>query len=373
MASPLLAALDVRIAATAADSRDAVRLRARRVAVLTREGRLDAARTELAALHAQYRDRPDAVVSGWLHLADGIALHCGGHDAAARDRFGRVLALGSAAGVVPLQALGAAWLAQLACLEEDFAATAGFLARCFAVVEADHHAARGRACLVAAQAWHRAGRFEAAQPWYRRTRLHATSEGDQATLAASMHDRAWLSALQLRRAALAGNAPAGEVRAVLAGAESVEHFCGLTGVVLPIAPARLLRAHALALLGRHAEAQRLFTAHLLEATPLLGGLASLRCAALAELAWCCVGLGDTAGASAGAVAAQDALHDGLPQHQRAFVHGRLAQVQAALGDAVAAERHAAQAEAAWDTHAKEQEHAAALLEAALGSFTADGT
>lgn len=370
MASPLLAALEARVAA-AADRRDAACLRAERAALLARHGQLDAARRELASLHAQHDVRGDALVSAWLHLADGLVLHFGASGAAARDKLGRALALGGAVAAPRVQALSAAWLAQLACLDEDFASTAKWLSRSLAAAEGDHHAARSRAGLVAAQAWHWAGRLDLALPWYRQARLHATAEGDQATLGTLMHDMVWLRALHARRASLADASRLEEARAVLAGTESVGHFGERTGMAPAASLQRLLRAHALAMLDRHGEAIPLFVAYL-EAIPRAepGGIDGLRCAALAELAWCRVNTGDAAAASAFALAAQDALHDGLRQHQRAFVHGRLAQVYARLGHADAATQ-AERATAAWHAHAVAQDRALALLHAALPPLVAD--
>ena len=370
MASPLLAVLEARIAA-AADRRDAACLRAERAALLARHGQLVAARRELASLHAQHDVRGDALVSAWLHLADGLALHFGASGAAARDKLGRALALGGAAAAPRVQALSAAWLAQLACLDEDFASTAKWLSHSLAAAASDHHAARSRAGLVAAQAWHWAGRLDMAQPWYRQAHLHATAEGDQATLGVLMHDRAWLGALHARRASLADASRLEEARAVLAGIDSAGHFGERTGVALPAPSQRLLRAHALAMLDRHGEAAPMFVAYL-EATPRAGpgGLDGLRCAALADLAWCRVNTDAAAEASTLACAARDALHDGLRQHQRAFVHGRLAQVYAKLGHADAA-THAERAAAAWHAHAAAQDRALGLLHEALPPLVAD--
>ena len=370
MASPLLARLEARLAATA-DPRDAACLRAERTLLLAREGRLDAARHELAALHAHHGGRADAVVSAWLHLADGLVQHCGGSRPAARDKLRRAMALGSAAGAPHVQALSAAWLAQLACLDEDFASAARLLSRALATAGRDDHAARSRACLVAAQAWHWAGRLDLALPWYRRARLHATDEGDQATLAGLMHDMAWLRALQARRASLAGASCVDEARTVLAGTESVGHFGERIGMAALLASVRQLRAHALAMLERYGEAAPLFAAHLeTAAADEPGRPDGLRSAALADLAWCRVNTGDPAEASALALAAQDDLHDGLCQHQRAFVHGRLAQVHARLGH-TAAVTHAERAAAAWHAHAGAQDRTGRLLNEALSPVAVD--
>ena len=92
MASQLLASIDARIAA-AQDPLDAVCLRAERAGLLARQGDLDEARAELAALHRLHERERHPLVSAWLHLADGLVLHFTNQSAAARDRMLRSLAL----------------------------------------------------------------------------------------------------------------------------------------------------------------------------------------------------------------------------------------------------------------------------------------
>ena len=112
MASPLLASIDARMAATQ-DPLDAICLRVERAGLLARQGDLDEARAELALLQALHERRRHPLVSAWLHLADGLVLHFTNQSAAARDRMLRSLALSTAIQSRPVQALSAAWLAQI--------------------------------------------------------------------------------------------------------------------------------------------------------------------------------------------------------------------------------------------------------------------
>ena len=108
MASRLLSALDARIA----KCRDPVEnacLRAEKAALLARQGYLDAARAELAIVHARYDGRPNAVVSAWVNLAEGLIAFYGSLSLKAKDKLIRAIALSSAVGNRDVWALGAAW------------------------------------------------------------------------------------------------------------------------------------------------------------------------------------------------------------------------------------------------------------------------
>ena len=86
MASRLLSALDARIA----KCRDPVEnacLRAEKAALLARQGYLDAARAELAIVHARYDGRPNAVVSAWVNLAEGLIAFYGSLSLKAKDKL----------------------------------------------------------------------------------------------------------------------------------------------------------------------------------------------------------------------------------------------------------------------------------------------
>jgi len=352
MASPLLASIDARIAA-ARNPLDSACLRAERAGLLARQGDLDEARAELAQLHALHDRAPDALVSAWLHLADGLVLHFTNESTAARDRMLRSLALSTAIQAREVQGLSAAWLAQIEFLREDFFSCAKYLRISFQVAGDEDHAARSRACLVAAQCFHWANRFDLALPWYRNTRNHSISGGDQATVGALMHNMAWLRVIQARHASVSGSSHREEVCQILSGAESLGHFDALTGMAPLASLVPVLRAHVLTLLERYAEARDLFIAHMESATA--GGLQRLMGPALVDLAWCRVNVGDSAGARCDADDAQAGLSDSTHGDERAFIHGRLVQVYETLGILERAHHHEQMAIISWKAHAERQQ------------------
>jgi hypothetical protein len=358
MASRLLSALDARIA-KARDPLESTCLRAERAALFARQGRLDDARTELAAIHARYDGRPDAAVSAWTSLAEGLVAFYDDLSPAARDKMLRAHALSSAAGERRVRALSAAWLAHLDYLGDDFEPMVRRLGIALTETPAGTGSALARASLVAAQSYHWAERLDLAMPWYARARQHATDEGDETLLSALMHNMAWLRAMEARRLAVAGVVDREQVRQVLLGAESTGHFDQRVGTASLRSLVPILRAHVLSLLGRHAEALALFDTHWSAA--LADGLATMQCGMLAETAWCRTQVGDFEGARRDAGSARGHLADCTQPGDSAAARGRLAQVFAALDDPDEAARHRVAAEADWQAHGERQRRLLALL------------
>jgi hypothetical protein len=164
-------------------------LRAERAALLARQGLLDEARAELASIHGRYDGRPNAVVSAWTSLAEGLVIYFENLGDAARDKIMRSLALSEAIRAKSILALSAAWLAQMDFSRLDFEPMVQHLSVALRTAGSSQHSALSRASLVVAQAYHWAERLDLALPWYGRARQHASTEGDESTINALMqHD-----------------------------------------------------------------------------------------------------------------------------------------------------------------------------------------
>lgn len=363
MSSRLLKQLDAAIEA-AGHPVKADCLRAERAGVLARLGRFDEARRTLTALQQQYALQPSMAVSAWVSLAEGLMAHYGKLGAAeASDKIHRAYAMSGAARELTLNALACAWLAHLDYVRHDFASMARRVAETRRLADAGHHAAQSRLSLVVAQAYHYAGRYERAQPWYALARQHGTAAGDDAMLAALMANMAWLNASQARQNVLSGPGEAQATRQAMLGAESSQNFDALVGTAALDALAPVMRAQLLSLQGRHAEALRLYEQHLDGA--LAQGAAHMANWLRADQAWCRMQLKQADLAQVDVQAAEAANHEECDLDDRAATHSRLAQVYAALGQIEMARQHSQQAEAAWRALADEQAEVVRLLDAAL--------
>jgi hypothetical protein len=364
--SRALAQLDSAMAA----ERDPVRLacfRAERAGLWARHGHVEQARAELADLHAHQQRHGSPALGAWLCLVQGLIDHFSDLDPAARNHMMRAHALSSAARLRPLIALSAAWLAHMDYVQHDLAAMGRHVAEALQEAAADDHAARARASIVVAQAYHYGGRLDLAQPWYQRTREHATALGDQATLSALMHNRAWLSGNQARMASIfepaASRADSDRVRHALLSAESTGYFDARLGTASLGSLVPMLRAQLLLVQGEHAQALALYEEHYSAA--MQEGLERMKAVIVADMAWCKLRLGRTVEGLADARAALASVDRGCDIDDLAVAQGRLAQLYAALGDEATALQLDAQARADLKVHRDEQARIVAVLDAAL--------
>ncbi len=365
MTSRLLSHLDAAITAAALPS-EADSLRAERASLLARHGQLDEARTAIAALQARYSLNPHPRVNAWISLAEGLTGYFSDLGAAAHDKIRRAYAVSAASRDRRLNALAAAWLAHMDYTAYDFNAMGRHVAEALQLADAQHHSARARACLVVALAYHFGGRFDAAQPWYAKARLHASDEGDEAMLSAIMYNMAGLLADQSRHAAMTGVHDSAMLRRAELSLQSATNLDALVGIASLDALVPLHQARVCTLQGQWAEAIRLYEAHFSDG--LLQGLDRMRASLGADLAWCRLQAGQREQAARDARAAQVAVAHDRDADDRAAAHHRLAQVFEALGQDDDAARHREQAAADWQVHALEQAASIAAIEKAVASI-----
>lgn len=358
MASRLLSAIDARIKKTRDPVENAC-LRAERAALLARQGQLDAARAELSALRARFDARPHAIVSAWASLAEGLVAYFKDLSTSARDKFKRALALGRAIEARPIQALSAAWLAQMDFSMFDFESMIRHLGEALESAPATLHSARSRASLVVAEAYHWSERLDLALPWYSLARDHASAEGDEATLSALMHNMAWLRTGEARRRSVFGTGDAREAHFARLGAESIDSFDALIGMNSLNSLVPLLRSQVLILDEEFARALELLAAHTEQARS--EGLDRMACVLLADTAWCKLRTGDIAGARSDAGLALQSITAQTHVDDVAMTHSRLSQIHASLGEADAANRHDSTAREAWQLHMDRQGQLSELL------------
>jgi hypothetical protein len=362
--SRLLARLEAQISASRHPIETAC-LRAERAGFLARQGHLQEAHKEIAELQTRFAIHPNAAVSAWLHLADGLHDYFSDFGAAALDKIQRAHALAAAAGLKPLQALSAAWLAQLqfGAREDDRAAASA--AEALKLAAPDDHSTRSRVGILLARAYHVAGRPDLAQPWYQSARQHAVADGDDAALSALLQNQSWLRGHQVRLAELFGELPNDDSRQALMIAESTGHFDAGVGAASLGSLVPMLRAQLLVVQCRFGEALALLRDHLDAAEK--DGLGRLRASFLADIAWCECRLGapDDARRDADeAVRRLDAVSD---VDDRALAQGRIAQVCAALGDDARAAQYREAAQRDYETHRAEQQRIVELMDAAVAS------
>jgi hypothetical protein len=361
MRSRLLARLDAAIARTR-DPVELACLRAERAGFLGRHGQVELARGQIQDLQRQFARQPHAAVSAWLALAEGqTEQYIDLGSTLAHDRLKRAYALSAAAALQPLRALSAAWLAHAHYLRDEYERMAALCAEALRLAAPDQHSARWRAGLTAAVAFHYAGRFDLAQPWYAAARQHALADGDEVALSAVLYNQAGLRADQARQAAAFGGAGGSEAVHASMGMDSAGNLDAGLGIQSLDWLVPLMRAQLLVVEGRFGEALALIDQH--GQRIQAGWRDRMHACLLADRAWCLLQLGRGAEARAEAeVAEQQLLESPSEVDDRALAHARLAQLFQAFGDAARAGEHRALAERDRAAYVAQQ---AAMLRAAL--------
>lgn len=361
--SRVMKRLDAAIA-TSRNPMDLACLKAERALFLTRLGRFDQARAVIDELRTVQARSPSPALAVWLCLNEGVLEQVTQHGATARDRILRAYALSVAARLRPMIALSAAWLAFLDYVDGDLPSLARRLSEALQEAGKDQHAARSRACLVAAQAFHWGGRLDLARPWYQRARDHAQAEGDDLTVAALMLNRAVIDGNQLRAASIFEVEPDDQaLRQALLAAESSGNFNDYVGKAATKALVPVLRAQLLLAQRDHAGALALYEAHLDDVRS--EGLDHIRPPIDADMAWCKLNLGRRDEALSDALAAAQSFGPDCEEEARAAAHGRLAQVFKALDMPAEAQQQNELAQANLQAYRAQQAELLALVGEAL--------
>ena len=310
-----------------------------------RLGRFDEARSTLSTLRQRYGQRPNAAISSWLNLVEGLVGHFSDMDPAARDKVLRAHALSAAAGLTSIRALSAAWLAHLEYARLDVEAMSTHVREAFQLSAPTQDVVRSRACLVVAQALHLSGKYSESVVWYQRTRFHSNRCGDEATLGASLHNMAWLHMSTMRQSQFTGNISSAETAWALVSAESTRNFDQIFGLTALASLEPILRAQIYSLRGQFSEALSLYDAH--PVSSRVPGAVRLRANLLADQAWCRISTGDGVGALEDGLTALSSLGLEVQIDDLAAAHTRLSQVFSALGKPRESEHHGRLASAAW--------------------------
>lgn len=288
MTSRLLTRLAARIAASR-DPVEAACLRAQRGVYLARQGKYAEAQGIVDAIRGEFGARPNAEVTAWISLVEAVSHFYSQPGPKALDRLRRAHALSRAISHALLVPLCAAWLAHIEFNANRMEPMLQYAVEALRLAQPDHHAALARVSLVIADAFHFAGRFDLAQPWYAAVREHALADGDDAMISAMLHNVAAFRASRTRLADSFGAADMKEAARAMMEAQSTSNFDIGIGTASMSWFVPLLRAQLLTVEGRYEEAIDLFSRNLGSAESQ--GVARLLVSFLADSAWCKFKLG----------------------------------------------------------------------------------
>lgn len=326
--------------------------RCKLAAYLVRQGKQEEASTTLRELRARYNARPNARISAWMNFVEALEFMFDGAHTAALDKMQRAHALAAAASLQPMRSLCAGWLANLKFGTLDVEAMSQRLIEAFQYSDDADHQALSRSCLVSAVALHFANRYDLARPWYLSARAHATEESDEATISALLYNSTCMGVANLRQAVLTGVGQTQSVPNALLEAESTINYDSLVGTASASAWAPILKAQAASLLGRSAQALRIYEEYIDAGTRQ--GMGRVLCYMHADMAWCYAQTGAVEKSCEYVELAESSFAPATLVDDRAAAHSRLSAVLSLLDRRDASSRHAASAAELWSAFSQLQ-------------------
>lgn len=335
-------------------------LKAQRAAVIARLGMLDQAKFTLAGLRTQSRRHGQPRLQAWVHFVDGsIHYFSAAHSARSLRGFQEARDAALKSGDTRLQALASAWLAAAKMQCGRDAALLDVLGEAFRLAAPDDHATLSRAWLVLANMADYGDRFDESMRCYDRVRTHAVADGDSTAVSLMMYNRANSLISHHVRRELFGTATATAVERVLAEIESTANLDWGLGNTALASFAQVVRAEALTVVGRWAEAIALIDQyldrHMKETSPASGARF------LAHRAWCHANLQHNDQAQADAEATRICLPKVTDADDLAVAHQRLANTFKRLGQPERAQTHEEAAAVALQALSAEQAGLGILL------------
>ncbi len=338
MASRLLTQLASRIAA-AGDPVEAACLRAQRGIYLARQGKHEQAQAIVEAVRGEFGVRPNAEVTAWISLVEALIHFYSQPGPKALDRLKRAHALSRAMNHPVLVPLCAAWLAHLEFNANRMEAMLQYAVEALHLAQPQHHAALARVSLVIADAFHFAGRFDLAKPWYAAVREHALADGDDAMISAMLHNVAALRANQVRLADAFQQPQPEETRRALLELESTRNYDLGIGTLSLSLLVPLVRAQLSMVQGQYADAVALYSQTLDRQNT--ENLERRQACFFAERGWCLIQLGQVAPALSDVNSASETASGlvDVDADDEAAMHARLAATLDALGQRQRAAYH----------------------------------
>jgi tetratricopeptide (TPR) repeat protein len=245
------------------------------------------------------------------------------------DRLRRAHALSRAINHPLLVPLCAAWLAHIEFNANRMERMLQYAVEALRLAQPEHHAALARVSLVIADAFHYAGRFDLAKPWYAAVREHALAEGDDAMISAMLHYVAALRANRVRLADAFREPQPEEARRALLELESTSNYDLGIGTLSLAQLIPLVRAQLFMVQGRYSDAVLLYSKTLDKQN--IENLERCETCFFAERAWCFLRLGQAAAALADVEAACERMANPADPDDVASTHARVAEILNQLG------------------------------------------
>lgn len=170
----------------------------RAAAHYARHGMSPQALKAISVVRDHYGVNLDPEVASWLMLAEGVLHYFKANTKDAYDRIRRAYGLAVALQTESALPVCAAWMALVEFHDGEYIKMSAHIEEALTTAGPEDHAAHARAALVLADAYHLAGTYTLARPWYEKARLRSADDGDNATLSAMLYNVAAIRASNVR-------------------------------------------------------------------------------------------------------------------------------------------------------------------------------
>ncbi len=195
--SQLLARLDRELEVTS-DTVMRAEILAKKGSYFARVGRFSDTRAIIGELRQEFGDGHSGHATAWIMLTEGLLHLFENLSPIALDRITRAQVLALAMKDASVIAIASAWKAHLEFETSNFGSMIKSLELAIAHSSDRDHDAWARLAMVISDSFLICGDRQCAQEWFLRSRDHALSDGDQASIEALLYNRAAFSLARLR-------------------------------------------------------------------------------------------------------------------------------------------------------------------------------
>jgi tetratricopeptide (TPR) repeat protein len=281
----------------------------------------------------------DAGSGAWILLAEGIINYFSLDLEKSFDKLRRSLGIGKSASISSVIPLSNAWLSHIYFHKGDYEKTMFHLQESIYSAEIEDHSSRCRSAMVASIFYGFSNLPDIARKWSHRARLHATAEGDEASLAALLFNITVFRINESRLADSLGFEVPEDYQRVVLELESSLAFDDLAqGAGLPGSPGTL-RAHTYVIEKKFERAIAI-----LKSILAAGIFAFNRASVQADLAFAYASIGKIEEAQDALKQTLESIFEAHDPDDLAFVYARISGTHRLLGNSESGLSNAAQAE-----------------------------
>lgn len=293
----------------------------RAAAHYARHGMSPQALKAISVVRDHYGIDLDPEVASWLMLAEGVLHYFKANTKDAYDRIRRAYGLAVALQTEAALPVCAAWMALVEFHDGEYIKMSSHIEEALTTARPEDHAAHARAALVLADAYHLAGSYTLARPWYEKARLRSADDGDNATLSAMLYNVAAIRASNVRLNDTFGvesSAEAHRAGMEIASSRHYDHAIDTHGLAFL---SLLLRGLLATVSKKFEEALHLFES--IDTGKLQYQMLS---PFYADMAWCMANTGRVADSNLNMTLAIDNMGHLFEADDKAYVNSRISQI-----------------------------------------------